>query len=207
MQWAIKYTVASSKETVKESATSSVLGIKYSSITWRNISLKDPFSLSDGEYPMVWKWLDCEWYGANHSKVYRQFHDPKPWKQWLLIPVSLGSTVLLSEEQRALPENMTFSGAQEDGRSSVEAMRSCSTECAYSVKFLDIRSHLEVMVSVLSVLQSCQRGLKSCLSKWCWWQLWWFCFSWCLPWDCTTQLTVSSFTQAAQGMTDRRPTE
>lgn len=77
MQWAIKYTAASSKETVKEAATNSVLRIKYSSIMWRrNIPLKAPFSLSDGDYPMVFK---C--FGTNNFKVYRQVHDPKSWKQ------------------------------------------------------------------------------------------------------------------------------
>lgn len=85
------------------------LGINYSSIIWkRNNSLKDPFSLSDGDYPMVWKWLSCKCFGTNHSKVSRHLWSKVSWKQWLLIPTSLGSTVFLNEKQRARAENMTF---------------------------------------------------------------------------------------------------
>lgn len=77
------------------------LGINYSSIIWkRNNSLKDPFSLSDGDYPMVWKWLSCKCFGTNHSKVSRHLWSKVSWKQWLLIPTSLGSTVFLNEKQR-----------------------------------------------------------------------------------------------------------
>lgn len=81
--------------------------------------------------------------------------------------MGLGSPVLLSEEQRALPENVTFHWGSRDDTSSEEAVRSCSTECVYRVTFRDIRSHPEVLVKVLSVLSSCQSRLQSCVSKWC----------------------------------------
>lgn len=40
---------------------------------------------------------------------------------------------------------------------------------------------------------------QTAVSKWCWWELWWFSFPWCLLRDCTAQIMVPSITWAALG--------
>lgn len=177
------------------------LGINYSSIIWkRNNSLKDPFSLSDGDYPMVWKWLSCKCFGTNHSKVSRHLWSKVSWKQWLLIPTSLGSTVFLNEKQRrGQGWEHDFSAGLKEMTEVQWKLWGLAAQSGFTVSNSGIRSHLEVMVSILPVLRSCQTTLQSCLSKWCWWELWWFSFSWCLLWDCTAQIMVPSITWAALG--------
>lgn len=111
--------------------------------------------------------------------------------------MSLGSTVFLNEKQRARAENVTFQWGSRRWQKFSGSYEVLQHRGGLQCHILGYQkspwSDSEHPVSAEKLPD------QTAVSKWCWWELWWFSFPWCLLRDCTAQIMVPSITWAALG--------